>query len=257
MRDTPENATGAGKAGKGRVALFVTCLVDVMRPNVGFAAARLIEAAGFSVAVPAQACCGQPMLNAGDRRGAARAARAMLDAFQGFDFVVVPSGSCAGTVIAHYPALFEPGSPDRRRADDLAGRCRELTQFLVEQGGGVRPPRRSAKVTYHDSCSGLRELGIKQGPRRLLEAVDGVELTEMDGAETCCGFGGVFCVKYPDISGRIAADKCADIAATGAEAVVMGDVGCLLNIEGALHRQGKDIKAWHIAELLAGLIEEP
>jgi len=217
----------------GRIALFVTCLVDILRPRIGFAAIKLLKEAGFSVAVPNQACCGQPNFNSGDKAGARRIARAHIAAFEGFDYVVAPSGSCAGMVKIHYQELFDAGTDDRRRAEDLARRTYELTSFLADVAKvEIIRTRRDGTATYHDACSGLRELGVKRQPRVLLKSVEGLRLAEMQEAEACCGFGGTFCVKYPEISGRIVENKIENIAASGADCVITGDVGCLLNIEG-------------------------
>jgi L-lactate dehydrogenase complex protein LldE len=240
-----------------RVALFVTCLVDLFRPSVGFAAIKLLEQAGCSVDVPrAQTCCGQPAYNSGDRADAKAIALQVLDAFAGYEYVVAPSGSCAGMIRQHYPELFADDPVNLPRAREFAGRSWELVSFLVDVCGmrsvGARWDR---EVTYHDACSGLRELGIKRQPRQLLASVAGLTLKELPGAEDCCGFGGTFCVKYPDISDKMVSDKEADIAATGAEAVLAGDLGCLLNIAGKLHRQGRPVEARHIAEILAGMTE--
>jgi L-lactate dehydrogenase complex protein LldE len=240
-----------------RVALFVTCLVDLFRPSVGFAAVKLLEQAGCSVDVPrAQTCCGQPAYNSGDRADAKAIALQVLDAFAGYEYVVAPSGSCAGMIRQHYPELFADDPENLPRVRELAGRSWELVSFLVDVCGmrsvGARWDR---EVTYHDACSGLRELGIKRQPRQLLASVAGLTLKELPGAEDCCGFGGTFCVKYPDISDKMVSDKEADIAATGAEAVLAGDLGCLLNIAGKLHRQGRPVEARHIAEILAGMTE--
>ncbi|MFN3232379.1 MAG: (Fe-S)-binding protein [Alphaproteobacteria bacterium] len=243
MKNLPE--------GQPRAALFVTCLVDLMRPSVGFAAARLIEAAGFELVVPeGQTCCGQPNYNSGDRQGARRIARATIDCLDDFDTVVVPSGSCAAMLVHHYPALFEAGDPYGQKAAALAGRTSELVTFLA-QHGYVPQQSIDSVVTYHDSCSGLRELNIKQAPRDLLSRIAGLDLKEMGEPEVCCGFGGTFCVKYPDVSGRMVENKTADIEATGADMVAMGDVGCLMNIEGRLHREGRAAQGRHIAEVLA------
>jgi L-lactate dehydrogenase complex protein LldE len=240
-----------------RVALFVTCLVDLFRPSVGFAAIKLLEQAGCSVDVPrAQTCCGQPAYNSGDRADAKAIALQVLDAFAGYEYVVAPSGSCAGMIRQHYPELFADDPVNLPRAREFAGRSWELVSFLVDVCGmrsvGARWDR---EVTYHDACSGLRELGVKLQPRQLLASVAGLTLKELPGAEDCCGFGGTFCVKYPDISDKMVSDKEADIAATGAEAVLAGDLGCLLNIAGKLHRQGRPVEARHIAEILAGMTE--
>jgi L-lactate dehydrogenase complex protein LldE len=241
-----------------RVALFVTCLVDLIRPTIGFAAVKLLEAAGCTVEVPrAQTCCGQPAYNSGDRANAKAIAMQVLDAFEGYDHVVAPSGSCAGMIRRHYPELFADDPAVSPRAQQLATRSWELVSFLVDVCGlqAVRA-RWERRVTYHDACSGLRELGVKDQPRRLLASVDGLTLRELPGAETCCGFGGMFCVKYPDISDKMVSDKQADIVKTGAEAVLAGDLGCLLNIAGKLHRRGARLEVRHVAEVLAGMTEE-
>jgi L-lactate dehydrogenase complex protein LldE len=241
-----------------RVALFVTCLVDLYRPTVGFAAIRLLEDAGCMVEVPpVQTCCGQPAYNTGDRATARDLARAVIDAFGGFDYVVAPSGSCAGMIAHHYPSLFEDDPQYRARAEALAERTHELVSFLTDVRGVVSVAARYAdNVTYHDSCSGLRELGVKAQPRALLAAMEGLSLTEMADPEICCGFGGTFCVKYPDISTRMVSDKCADIAATGAGTLLAGDLGCLLNMAGRLKREGVPVKVRHVAEVLAGMTGE-
>jgi len=238
-----------------RVALFVTCLVDLHRPSIGFAAIRLLEQAGCHVEVPrAQTCCGQPAYNSGDRGTARDLAAGILDAFGGYDYVVVPSGSCGGMLKHHLPHLFDDDPNLRARADVLAEKTFELISFLTDVMGLDRFEMKYAggPVTYHDSCSGLRELGIKEQPRRLLQAA-GAVLTEMPDPEACCGFGGTFCVKYPDISIRMVSDKIRDIVATGAETVLAGDLGCLLNIAGRLQREGHPTKVRHIAEVLAGM----
>jgi L-lactate dehydrogenase complex protein LldE len=241
-----------------RVALFVTCLVDLFRPTVGFAAVKLLEQAGCTVEVPrAQTCCGQPAYNSGDRANAKAIALQVFDAFAGYDHVVAPSGSCAGMIRQHYPELFAGDPVNLPRAQELAVRTWELTSFLVDVCGmrtvSVRWDR---EVTYHDACSGLRELGVKLQPRHLLASVAGLRLRELPGAEVCCGFGGTFCIKYPDISDKMVTDKEADIVATGAEAVLAGDLGCLLNMAGKLYRQGRRIEVRHVAEVLAGMTEE-
>jgi L-lactate dehydrogenase complex protein LldE len=241
-----------------RVALLVTCLVDLFRPSVGFAAVKLLEEAGCTVEVPrAQTCCGQPAYNSGDRADAKAIARQVIAAFAGYDYVVAPSGSCAGMVKIHYPELFadEPGTLGQ--AQELAARTWELVSFLVDvRGMDSVAARWERNVTYHDGCSGLRELGVKQQPRRLLASVAGLQLTELSDAEVCCGFGGTFCIKYPEISDKMVTDKAADIAATGAEAVLAGDLGCLLNIAGKLARRGSPIETRHVAEVLAGMADE-
>jgi L-lactate dehydrogenase complex protein LldE len=242
-----------------RVALFVTCLVDVMRPSVGFAAVKLLEDAGCTVDVPeAQTCCGQPAYNSGDKANAASLARNMIAAFKGYDYVVVPSGSCGGMIAKHYPELFPDDSPDRAAATALAGRTHELVSFLVNVLKVERVAAQfPARATYHDSCSGLRELGVKKEPRRLLASVDGVSLREMEDSEVCCGFGGTFCVKYPDISNKMLEKKLKNIVSSGADTLIAGDLGCLMNMAGKLKREGSAIKVRHVAEVLAGDFETP
>ena len=238
-----------------RVALFVTCLVDLHRPSVGFAAIRLLEQAGCRVEVPrAQTCCGQPAYNSGDRATTRDLARGILDAFGGYDYVVVPSGSCAGMLRAHMPHLFDDDPNTKARAEALAAKTYELVSFLTDiRGMTAVPATFDGSVTYHDSCAGLRELGIKAQPRALLTSIPGVTLTEMTDPEICCGFGGTFCVKYPDISVRMVSDKTADIAATGASTLLAGDLGCLLNMAGRLSREGHAVHVRHVAEVLAGM----
>jgi L-lactate dehydrogenase complex protein LldE len=242
-----------------RVALFVTCLVDLFRPSVGFAAVKLLEDAGCEVEVPtAQTCCGQPAFNTGDRATTEELARGLIRAFAGYDYVVVPSGSCGGMLHAHFPELFDGDPAMKERAAEFASRCHELVSFLVDVMG-VRGVEASAPVTatYHDSCSGLRELKVKRQPRQLLKSVRGFDLVELPGAETCCGFGGTFCVKYPEISTRMVSDKVADIDRTGANLVLAGDLGCLLNIAGRLKRSGSPVQARHVAEVLVGDLDTP
>jgi L-lactate dehydrogenase complex protein LldE len=244
--------------GPPTVALLVTCLVDTIRPSVGFASVRLLEEAGCAVDVPVQTCCGQPNHNSGDRKGAAALARRMIAAMEGYDHVVVPSGSCAATVIKDYPDILA-GDPDwAERAKSLAVRTHEITSFLTDVLGiEAVAARFPARATYHDSCSGLRALGIKDQPRKLLASVQGLELTEMDEPEVCCGFGGAFCVKYPDISNKMVGNKSADIDATGAELVLAGDLGCLMNMAGKMSREGRPVEARHVVEVLAGDTDTP
>ena len=238
-----------------RVGLFVTCLVDLFRPTVGFAAVKLLEEAGCTVEVPrAQTCCGQPAYNSGDRADARAIAGQAIAAFEPYDYVVAPSGSCAGMIREHYPTLFGDDPTMQKRAQALAARTYELVSFLADVRGVSRVAARyDGTVTYHDSCSGLRELGVKQQPRKLLATVDGLRLAELPGAEICCGFGGTFCVKYPEISDKIVGEKTADIAATGANTLLAGDLGCLLNMAGKLKREGRPIAVRHVAEVLAGM----
>jgi L-lactate dehydrogenase complex protein LldE len=238
-----------------RVALFVTCLVDLVRPRIGFAALKLLEAAGCEVVVPqTQTCCGQPGYNSGDRGSALALARKVLAEFEGCDYVVVPSGSCGGTLRMHYPGILTSAPAEQERVKRLSARTYELTDFLVNVVRLERVPGTfNGTVTYHDSCSGLRELGVKAQPRALLARVPGLVLKEMEEAEMCCGFGGMFAVKFGAISTHIAERKCENIAAAGVDAVVLGDLGCMLNIEGRLRRRGDTrTRVLHIAEVLAG-----
>jgi L-lactate dehydrogenase complex protein LldE len=250
--------TQAGGAAP-RVGLFVTCLVDLMRPNVGWAAVRLLRQAGCEVHVPRhQTCCGQPAYNSGDRSDTRAIARQVIAAFEGFDHVVVPSGSCAGMIKKHYPDLFEDDAAMRARAEALAAHTHELVSFLVDiRGMSAVEARFEGTVTYHDSCSGLRELGIKQQPRTLLASVEGLTLKEMDEAEICCGFGGTFCVKYPEISNEMVTRKAANAAAAQPALLLAGDLGCLMNMAGKLKRQGSPVQVRHVAEVLAGLTDTP
>ena len=241
-----------------RVGLFVTCLVDLLRPSVGFAAVKLLEDAGCTVDVPVQTCCGQPAFNSGDRTTARAIAEQVIEAFESFDAVVAPSGSCAGMLRAHYPELFH-GDPNwSARASAFASKCYELVSFLVDVLGVRQVSARfDGTVTYHDSCSGLRELGVRAQPRQLLASVEGLTLTEMRDADVCCGFGGTFCVKYPAISDAIVGKKAANAAATGAATLCAGDLGCLMNMAGKLQREGRSLHVRHVAEVLAGITEPP
>jgi L-lactate dehydrogenase complex protein LldE len=237
-----------------RVGLLVTCLVDLMRPRIGFAALELLESAGCEVVVPVtQTCCGQPGWNSGDRVSARALAEKLIGEFEGCDYVVAPSGSCSGMVKTHYRDLFPGEGAWLERAERLAARTWELADFLVNVARIEKLPSKfTGTVTYHDSCSGLREMGVKQQPRTLLAKLPGVELKEMKDCEACCGFGGTFSVKFGEVSAAIADAKCAQIVASRADAVVLGDLGCMLNIEGRLRRRGDAAtRVLHIAELLA------
>ncbi len=243
-----------------RVGLFVTCLVDLFRPAVGFAAVKLLEEAGCRVHVPAtQTCCGQPAFNSGDVADTKAIAKRTIEAFEGFDYVVAPSGSCGGMLREHYPELLGDEPDWAPRAKHLGARTYELVAFLHDVRGMTRVSATYAdSVTYHDSCSGLRELGVKAQPRALLRSVTGVAITELPGAEICCGFGGTFCVKYPEISDKMVGEKAADILKTGAGTLLAGDMGCLMNMAGKLKRLAMEegarpVKVRHVAEVLAGM----
>lgn len=252
------NASGArdqDKLPEPHVGLFVTCLVDIMRPRIGHAAILLLEQAGCRVGIPdTQTCCGQPGLNSGATDAARPLARQLIEQFERFDYVVVPSGSCAGTIKVHYPELFDNEPKWQTRAISLADKTWELMSFLVEimhyRPTGITL---DTVATYHDSCAGLRELSIKQQPRELLAAIDGLSLAPLRGNEICCGFGGTFCVKYPDISDAIVSEKAQDIDTTGAALLLGGDLGCLMNMGGKLSRQGSAVRVMHAAEVLAGM----
>lgn len=246
-------------SGQPRVGLFVTCLADLFRPSVGFAAVKLLEGAGCTVEAPGvQVCCGQPAYNSGDREDARAIARQVIDAFEGFDYIVIPSGSCAGMLRKHYVALFEDEADMADRARNFGARCYELVAFLTDvlRVGAVHA-KFAGTVTYHDSCSSLREMGTSAQPRALLETVEGLTLVEAEDRETCCGFGGTFSVKYPDISNAMVESKTKALSRTGADLVLGGDLGCLMNIAGKLSREGSAMRARHVAEILAGHLDEP
>lgn len=249
----PDHAT------RPRVGLFATCLMNLFRPNVGFAAVRLLEDAGCEVEVPlAQTCCGQPGYNSGDFEAARALARQVIETFEGFDYVVGPSGSCMATLRHDYPKLLADDPAWRARAETVAAKSHELLSFLTDLRGvhGVAA-HYAGTVTYHDSCSSLRGLGVETQPRLLLGSVSGLSLAEMDDREVCCGFGGSFCVKYPAISGRLADDKTTAVAASGADTLLGGDLGCLLHLAGKLRREGRPVKVFHAAEVLAGMADGP
>ncbi len=232
-----------------RVGLFVTCLVDIFRPSVGLAAVKLLEAAGCTVEVPdGQTCCGQPAYNSGDSGDARDIARRTIALLEPFDYVVVPSGSCGGMIKEHYAELLASEPAWAHRAKMLAGRTYELIAFLHDVRGMRKTEARyDGTIAYHDSCSGLRELGVKVQPRSLLRSVKGTRLVELPGAEICCGFGGTFCVKYPEISDKMVAEKAADLVATGADTLAAGE----------LKRDGHAIAVRHVAEILAGVEAPP
>ncbi|MCB1843580.1 MAG: (Fe-S)-binding protein, partial [Halioglobus sp.] len=234
--------------------LFVTCLADLFRPAVGFASLELLEKAGYDVSVPvAQTCCGQPAYNSGDYKAARSLAMQVIDLLEPADYVVVPSGSCAGMLSHHYPRLLEGDWHDRALA--LAAKTFELTTFLHEiarlsatQRGRSSPG--DAAIAYHDSCAGLRELDIRDQPRTLLHAMCNIQPLELPQRDVCCGFGGTFCAKMPGISAKMADDKLDQAVATGADTLVGGDLGCLLHLAGRAKRRGLNLKLRHVAEIL-------
>ena len=239
-----------------KLALFPTCLVDLYRPSVGFAVVALLEKAGFAVEVPENlTCCGQPAYNSGDKKNAQKIALQTLATLEDFEYIIIPSGSCASMMIKHYPTLFEDGSQAHQRAVACAEKCYEFTQFLHHKTDiDLSDIALNETLTYHDSCSGYRDLKIYQEPRALLSSVQGVKLKEMEDSFVCCGFGGTFCVKYPEISNAMVKDKCHNITQSEAGLVSGGDLGCLMNIAGKLQREKGDeaVKLRHIAEILAG-----
>ena len=242
-----------------KVGLFITCLVDLFRPCIGFSTVKLLEDAGCQVDIPEnQSCCGQPAFNSGDQTNSRKIAKKVIEAFENFDYIVLPSGSCAGMMKKHYVELFEKDSKWQPRAQKFSEKVYELVSFLTDilKVESINSPFQGT-VTYHDSCSGLRELSIQQQPRTLLNSVQGLKLTEMKDSDVCCGFGGTFCVKYPEISDAIVEIKVENIIDSGAQTVLAGDLGCLLNIAGKLKRLGSNIEVRHIAEVISGLPTEP
>ncbi len=237
----------------------MTCLVDLIRPTVGFAAVKLLEGAGCSVEVPRQqTCCGQPAYNNGDQANTRAIALQVIEAFEDYDYTVAPSGSCAGMISHHYPALLANDPQWAERAQKLADKTHELISFLTDiMGVEAVASRFEGTVTYHDSCAGLRELSIHDQPRRLLDTVDGLHLRELPDADVCCGFGGTFCVKYPDISNRMVETKIEQVIETGADTLLAGDLGCLMNMAGKLQRQRQGVRVRHVAEVLADMGDKP
>jgi L-lactate dehydrogenase complex protein LldE len=243
------------------VGLFVTCLVNLFRPSVGFASIELLEQAGCTVEIPeAQTCCGQPGYNPGDFASTRAVAKQVINIFSGFDYVVVPSGSCAGMLRVHYPALFKTDTEWLQRAQTLANKTFELTSFLADVlhfQPSLLTDLSDRRVTYHDACAGLRELGIKHQPRLLLKQCANISITEMEKTEECCGFGGTFCAKMPTISEVMVNDKLNAATATGADTILAGDMGCLLNIAGRARRLNQTIEVRHVAEVLANKLDQP
>ncbi|MFE5534578.1 (Fe-S)-binding protein [Streptomyces sp. NPDC056492] len=248
-----------------RAALFVTCVNDALYPRTGIAVVRLLERLGVGVDFPAaQSCCGQPQYNTGYRRESEPLLRRTAEAFAGYPYVVTPSGSCAAMVRTHYPRIGRQAEREgrgpglRALADELVPRVFELTEFLVDVLGvtdvGAYFPH---TVTYHPSCHGLRGLGLGERPRRLLSAVKGLNLVELPGAEECCGFGGTFALKNPDVSAAMGTDKTGSAVRTGADVLCGADNSCLAHLDGILRRGGEAMRTLHLAEILASTEEEP
>lgn len=246
---------------KPKVGLFVTCLANLFRPSVGFGSIKLLEQAGCDVEIPEnQTCCGQPGYNPGDFDSARQVAQQVIDTFINFDYTVVPSGSCAGMIRLHYPALFQHDEAWRIKAEALSKKTFEITSFLtdvMEFTPKAEADLSNMSVTYHDACAGLRELGIKQQPRQLLKHMVNIDITEMDKTEECCGFGGTFCAKMPAISEKLVTDKLDEALKTGASTLLAGDLGCLLNIAGRASRTNKTLEIRHIVEVLSGNLDQP
>jgi L-lactate dehydrogenase complex protein LldE len=236
-----------------RVSLLVTCIIDQVFPEVGLAATEVLERIGYSVDFPEeQTCCGQPAFNTGYRREAKEVACRCLNAFRDAEYVVVPSGSCASMIVNHFEELFGNDDNLLEETRQLKPRIWEFSTFLLEVARiGDIGARYDGVVTFHDSCHGLRDLQIKEGPRFLLSQVDGLTLQEMDAAEECCGFGGTFSVKFPDISGAMLRTKIDSIMRTGAGTVIGVDASCLMHIRGGLSRAGLPVKTMHLAQILA------
>ena len=235
-----------------RITLFIPCFVEQFYPNAAISMVRILERLGHEVEYPEnQTCCGQPPFNSGYWKEAEGTACHMLDVFRDAEVVVSASGSCGAMLKVFYPELLAEHErlPD---AESLSKKVFEFSDFLVNRLGVTDLGSRfEGRVTFHDGCHGLRELGIKKAPRTLLEHVKGLELVEMKEAETCCGFGGTFSVKYPEISTAMGEVKCASIQETEADFVVSNDSSCLMQIAGILEKSGKRIKCLHLAEVLA------
>lgn len=237
----------------GEVALFVTCIVDQVFPEVGVAMAEVLERIGYKLRFPPdQTCCGQPAFNSGYRTESRKVAEHFLRVFRDAEYIVVPSGSCTSMITHHFADLYADHPERLAEVHQLEKKVWEFSQFLIDVAGVEDVGARLATVaTYHDSCHALRELKIKSGPRRLLEHVQGLELREMDIAEECCGFGGTFSVKFAEISGGMARTKIDSIMRTGAEVVVSIDSSCLMQIQGTIRREGLPLRTMHLAEVLA------
>lgn len=235
-----------------KVALFITCIGDQFYPQVGESVVRILRRVGATVTFnPQQTCCGQPAFNTGYRDEAREVAIRNLDLFEDADYVVTPSGSCSTMFRVFYPELFANEPDLLQKVEKLRQRFYEFSEFLVKvmktEDLGASFPHR---VAYHDSCHLLRELGIETEPRRLIAAVKGLEMVELKDNKVCCGFGGTFSVKFPDVSVAMARDKLRAAVAAGAEYLVANDAGCLMHLAGYIHREKLPIQTMHLAELL-------
>lgn len=235
-----------------KIGLMIPCYVDLYFPKVGISVVEILERLGHEVDYPSDfTCCGQPPFNAGCHQDARPVAQRTIELFEHCDVVVVPSGSCATMVKVFYRDLFPDDAELRRRAEELGEKVWEFSDFLVNRLGVTDLGAKFAgRATFHDGCHGLRELNVKSQPRQLLEKVEGLELTEMDECETCCGFGGTFAVKFAEVSTAMAEVKADSIQRTDAEFLISNDPSCLMHIQGYFDKQGRKMKSLHIAEVL-------
>ena len=241
------------------VSLFATCIVDQLFPQVGVSVVRVLRRLGVRVEFPMdQTCCGQPLYNSGFNTPARRLAERVLKAFDGAEYVVAPSGSCAAMMRVFYLDLFQDDPELHQAAQRFSAKVYEFSQFLVQVlGADDTGAALKTSATYHPSCHLLREMEVREEPRKLLEQVSGLDLVDLPEAETCCGFGGSFSVKYPHISEGMLADKVANVVASGAETLVACDMGCLMHIDGALRREHPDIQSRHLAQVLDSRMDSP
>jgi len=240
---------------KANADLFVTCIIDQLYPEVGVSVVKVLRRLGVNVGFPKdQSCCGQPLYNTGFTQESRKLATRVLEQFKDSDYVVVPSGSCAATIRVFYLELFADVPALLSQAKALAAKTYEFSEFLVDVLGvddaTACGASQQGSAAYHPSCHLLRELGVREGPAKLLDSVPGLERKELAGAEECCGFGGTFSVKFPHISEEMVADKIANVQASGADTLVACDMSCLMNMGGALNRQGSDVKIRHLAQIL-------
>lgn len=235
-----------------KVSLFITCIADQMYPDVGESVVRLLHRYGCEVDFPeAQVCCGQPAFNSGYQEEAREVARQWIRAFEHSDYIVAPSGSCTGMIHHYYPYLFKDEPEWKAKAEKLVARTYELSQFLVHVLGVEKVEARfPAKATFHPSCHAMRLLGVREEPEKLLAGVEGLEMVELACKEDCCGFGGTFAVKMAEMSEAMVSEKARHVADTGADVLIGTDLGCLMNIEGRLRKEGKPIRAMHLAQVL-------
>ena len=240
-----------------RASLFITCLVDFLFPGVAKAMVKVLRHYEVQLDFPeSQTCCGQPAFNAGFQGEARELALRFLEVFESSEVIVSPSGSCVAMVKEYYPGLFSEDEELRSRFESLADRTWEFSQYLTEVLGiDEFPGRREGSLTWHDCCHSLRGLGVREGPRRLLSSVEGVEFRELENSDECCGFGGLFSVKFDEISSRMLSNKLSCVEKTGAENLVATDCSCLMHMAGGLEKNGSEVRALHLAEVLADALE--